>query len=126
MSYDPEEIIRSYAENAEIEDQAKKYLSLRTEIPKPSSRVPHEHKNGAGDRLLRGPDEHRGGGGPCGGVSCHIARVDFFQTVFEESPHDDALHSSVIDRLLEELDKWLILLHKKASSPSRGGGCGTK
>jgi len=34
MSYDPEEIIRSYTENAEIEDQAEKGRSLRTEIPR--------------------------------------------------------------------------------------------
>lgn len=34
MSYDPEEIIRSYAENAEIEDQAEKCPSLRTEMPR--------------------------------------------------------------------------------------------
>jgi carbonic anhydrase/acetyltransferase-like protein (isoleucine patch superfamily) len=35
-----------------------------------------------------------------------IARADFFQTVFEESPHDEALHSSVIDRLLQEVSSW--------------------
>jgi hypothetical protein len=34
MSYDPEEVIRSYAENAEIEDRAEKGLSLRTAIPR--------------------------------------------------------------------------------------------
>jgi S-adenosylmethionine-dependent methyltransferase len=34
MRYDPEEIIRSYAQNAEIEDQAEKGPSLRTEIPR--------------------------------------------------------------------------------------------
>lgn len=35
-----------------------------------------------------------------------IARADFFQTVFETSPHDDALHSDVMDRLLEEVLGW--------------------
>lgn len=34
MSYDPEEIIRSYTEHAAREDQAEKGLSLRTEIPR--------------------------------------------------------------------------------------------
>jgi ubiquinone/menaquinone biosynthesis C-methylase UbiE len=34
MRYDPEEIIRSYTENAEREDQAERSQSLRTEIPR--------------------------------------------------------------------------------------------
>lgn len=34
MSYNPEEIIRSYTRNAEIEDQSEKQPSLRTEIPR--------------------------------------------------------------------------------------------
>lgn len=34
MSYDPEEVIRSYNKNAEVEDQAEKNPSLRTEIPR--------------------------------------------------------------------------------------------
>lgn len=34
MSYDPDDVIRSYEKNAEIEDQAEKDLSLRTEIPR--------------------------------------------------------------------------------------------
>ena len=34
MSYNPEEIIRSYTRNAEIEDQSEKKPSLRTEIPR--------------------------------------------------------------------------------------------
>jgi ubiquinone/menaquinone biosynthesis C-methylase UbiE len=34
VRYDPEEIIRSYTEKAEAEDQAEKGLSLRTEIPR--------------------------------------------------------------------------------------------
>jgi ubiquinone/menaquinone biosynthesis C-methylase UbiE len=34
MSYDPEEVIRSYERNAEIEDRSEKELSLRTEIPR--------------------------------------------------------------------------------------------
>jgi SAM-dependent methyltransferase len=34
MTYDPEDVIRSYAKNAEIEDQAEKSASLRTEIPR--------------------------------------------------------------------------------------------
>lgn len=34
MSFDPKDVIRSYSENAELEDQAEKGLSLRTEIPR--------------------------------------------------------------------------------------------
>lgn len=34
MSYSPREIIKCYSKNAEIEDQAEKDLSLRTEIPR--------------------------------------------------------------------------------------------
>ena len=34
MSYNPKEIIRSYTQNAEIEDQSEKKPSLRTEIPR--------------------------------------------------------------------------------------------
>ena len=35
-----------------------------------------------------------------------ITRADFFQTVFEESAQDDALHSAVMDRLLKEVLSW--------------------
>lgn len=87
MSYDPEQVIRSYTEQAEREDQSEKGLSLRTAIPREYIR-----------RHIRPTDHVLDAGGGTGINAIMMARLGASVTLLDITPRILALARENIRR----------------------------